>query len=88
VARGSLTLKIKRRIDHHFMDPTSDSLDEAMSSNEKNLAKVKNSRGMSARACSATAITWTLESSKTLSTHNASTKDTCDSQTITQTTDT
>jgi hypothetical protein len=69
------------------MDSTSEPIDEANNSKEKNLAKAKNSRGMSARACSAKAMTWTLESSKAPSTHNVSPKDTCSSQTLTRTTD-
>jgi len=56
------------------MDSTSQSNAKAKSSKEKSLAKATNSRGMSARACSAKAMNWTLESSKALPTHDASTE--------------
>jgi hypothetical protein len=69
------------------MDSTSHSLAKVEKQEEKGVAKAKTLRGMSAKACSTKALTWTLELSKALSTHNASTKDTCDSQTITRTTD-
>ena len=46
------------------LDSTSQSLAKARSSEERILAKAKNSRGMSARACSAKAMTWELESAK------------------------
>ena len=54
------------------MDSTSHSLSKAKGSEEKTLAKAKNSRGMSAKACFAKAITWELEPAKVLSRHEAS----------------
>jgi Tfp pilus assembly protein PilE len=69
------------------MDPTSEPLAKVRTSEEKSMAKAKNYRGMSTRACSAKAMNWTLESSKDPTTHEASTDDTCGSQTITRTTD-
>jgi hypothetical protein len=56
------------------MDSTSEPLAKARSLEEQNLAKAKNSRGMSARACSAKAMNWELESAKVLPIHDASTK--------------
>ena len=44
----------------------------AGSSKEMSFAKAKNSRGMSAKACSAKAMTWEFESAKVLTTHDAS----------------
>jgi hypothetical protein len=80
---------LSKSIDNYCytMDSTSELSDEAKGTKDKGLAKVKSSRGISARACSAKAMNWTLEVSKAPSTHNANTKDTCDSQTFTRATD-
>ena len=43
------------------MDSTSKSPTKAKGIEEKSLAKAKNSRGMSAKACAAKAMTWKLE---------------------------
>jgi hypothetical protein len=56
------------------MDLTSQSLAKVRSPEEKSLAKAKNSREMSAKACSAKAMNWELESAKVLPTHDASTE--------------
>ena len=53
------------------MESTSPSLVKAIGMEEKNLAKVKNSRGISARACSAKAMMWKLESAKVPPIHEA-----------------
>ena len=53
------------------MDSTSQSLTKDMSSKGKSLAKVKNSRGMSAKAYSAKAMTWKLETANALPRHEA-----------------
>ena len=57
---------------HHFMDSTSKGLFEAMGTEEKNLAKAKTSRGISAKACVAKAMTWMLDMAKALPSHEAS----------------
>ena len=49
------------------MESTSHSLTEAKITNEKALAKVKVSRGISLRACVAKAVDWTLEKANALS---------------------
>ena len=54
------------------MDSTSQSLAKDRSSEEESLAKAKNSRGISAKACSAKAMTWELESANALPKHEAS----------------
>ena len=54
------------------MDSTSRSFAKARSSEEKSLAKAKNSREISAKACSTKAMTWELESAKVLHGHDAS----------------
>jgi hypothetical protein len=56
------------------MDSTSEPLAKARSSEEKSLAKARNLRGMSARACSAKAMNWELESAKVLPTHDTNTE--------------
>ena len=54
------------------MDSTSQSIAKDRSSKEKSLAKAKNSRGISAKACSAKAMTWKLETANALPKHEAS----------------
>ena len=54
------------------MEPTSHSLNEVTSTNEKALAKAKVSRGISLRACVAKAEGWTLEKANALPIHEAS----------------
>jgi hypothetical protein len=56
------------------MDSTSQSHAKAKSSEEKSLAKVKNSRRMSAKTCSGKAMNWKLKSAKVLPIHDASTE--------------
>ena len=48
------------------MNSTSESLAKAKSTEEKGLAKATKSRGMSAKACSAKAMTWKLETTNAL----------------------
>ena len=57
---------------HYFMVSTRKSFAKARSMEGKSLAKVKNSREISAKACSAKAVTWELESAKVLHKHGAS----------------
>ena len=57
------------------MDSTSQSLANDMSSKGKSLVKANNSRGMSAKACSAKAMTWKLETANVLPRHEASSSD-------------
>ena len=54
------------------MESTSHSLTEAKITNEKALANVKVSRGISLRACVAKAADWTLEKANALSVQQAS----------------
>ena len=68
-------MALSRKVDHYFMDLTNQIFAKAGSSKEKSLAKAKNSRGMSAKACSAKAMTWELESAKVLPKHDASTSE-------------
>ena len=58
------------------MDSTSKSLTKAKGTEEKSLAKAKNSRGMSAKACVAKAMTWKLEMANALSNYEASISET------------
>jgi hypothetical protein len=75
-------------VDHYSMDSTSQNLAKAGARRRSVWKMLKNQEGCpQGHVRPAKAITWTLLSSKALSTHNASTKDTCDSQTITRTTD-
>jgi hypothetical protein len=69
------------------MESTSKPVDEAKSPEEESVTKVKKKRGMSAWACAYKARNWTLETSKAPPTPNTGTKETCDSQPITRTTD-
>ena len=57
---------------HYFMDLTNQRVAKARSSEEESLAKAKNSRGISARACLPKAMTWELESAKVLHNHDGS----------------
>jgi hypothetical protein len=70
-----LRVRVVADSDHYSMDSTSQSLAKARSPEEKSLAKAKNSRGMSAKACSAKAKNWELESAKVLPTQDASTSE-------------
>ena len=54
------------------MDSTSQSLAKARNSEEKRWAKTKSSRRILARACTAKATTWKLESAKGATAHGAS----------------
>ena len=54
------------------MDPTIRSPAKARSEEEEGLAKAKNSRGISARACVAKTMTWDLESAKGVTSYDAS----------------
>ena len=54
------------------MDSISQGLAEAKGTEEKSLVKVKTSRGVSARACVAKAMTWTLEKANAIPSHKAS----------------
>lgn len=63
------------------------STDEAKSPKAKTMTNAKRKRGMSAWACVYKARNWTLESSKDTSTPQANTKEKCESQPTTRTTD-
>ena len=52
------------------MDLTSKGLAKAKCTKEKSLAKAKNSRGLSAKACAAKAVTWEIESARALPIHD------------------
>jgi hypothetical protein len=54
------------------MDSISWSFAKARSLEEKNWAKIKSSRGISARACVAKTMTWEFESAKGVIVHDAS----------------
>ena len=54
------------------MESTSYSLAKAKSVENNSLAKAKISRGLSAKACVAKAMTWTLEMANALPSHEAS----------------
>ena len=71
----------------HTMDSTTKPSDEVKSPEVKNVRKGKRKRGMSAWACAMKARNWTLESSKAPPTPNTGTKETCESQPTTRTTD-
>ena len=54
------------------MDSISKGLAEAKDTEEKSLVKAKTSRGISAKACVAKAMTWKLEKANALPSHEAS----------------
>ena len=70
-ARISRRLWTKGWLHHYFMASTRQSLAKARSAEGESLAKAKNSREISAKACSTKAMTWELESAKVLHGHDA-----------------